>query len=911
MSSYIRPDGILDFERKYNNPLTGKPQGYFPNDHLEWWKKSPGRLNVYKERAKIFKGLHNNQVMLFTAGTGAGKTVIMPLLVLHYFNYEKIICTQPRKNLVDNQTEYSSFLLGVPVKIEDSKRNVLVPDTGLRYVGKKYGGGLELGWSTEDTKLLWATDAMIKVIITGGDEYLEDYNAILIDESHERSMHIDVLMGLCLKICKKRPEFKVVIMSATIDTEFFMNYFDRMGFSRNSIHIHVEGVGVKLPPGIKAVTDVFYDDIHPNADDIAPNSRIKTIIKELDNLLRDDNEMELIFGPDNYENYDIPRGAPKRFYKYGRDILVFAPTISNIDDIINAINANINEYKYKPKCVAYHGSISHTIEAQIAISGGALNNVDLMGTDTGKYDLKIIVATNSAEAGVTFGDPLAFVFESGLQNNAFFRPDKYLYETGIFDIAQDNIGQRRGRTGRINPGICRYMYTKKQYDSFKKYKDTDITQNDITSDILALMTTNSYNTVDKSIQFLKDMIEPVERYKEIIQVAYRNLLDNDFINKENGSINEFGKVCAKFGLYGFHIGKIIIMGYHLGILKEAIYMGAIIYGLDKFDEYLVKETDKKKIEERKIKMLENFINPLGDHLSMFNLFVEWLKVPEFQRELWEKTYNIEYIKLNMINNAVLDIARIFLQIKDDIMKLNLFYNADKYKFMIGGMNQDLDFLYNPNLLLNPHDIEINKTIIGGTNSNMLSTIFNKDIPIEDIINKAYKKKSPRKKEIEEKHKSPRKKEIEEKHKSPRKKEIEEKHKSPKNKEIEENIKEELYSDRFTFRYMFKDDKPLKLRGISKMNKIDRLYLATCFGFISTNVAIFNNQNKKSGNLYFVKYSNLQADIKNSVLHKYLKKTPKYVFYNKYNKVYSNKSLSLVSELLPEVISIINNFKYNI
>ena len=93
---------------------------------------------------------------------------------------------------------------------------------------------------------------MIKVLITGGDEYLEDYNAVLIDESHERSMHIDVLMALCLKICLKRPEFKVIIMSATIDTKFFMDYFARMGFAENSIHIHVDGVGVKLPPGIKS-----------------------------------------------------------------------------------------------------------------------------------------------------------------------------------------------------------------------------------------------------------------------------------------------------------------------------------------------------------------------------------------------------------------------------------------------------------------------------------------------------------------------------------------------------------------------------------------------------------------------------------------------------------------------------------
>ena len=95
-----------------------------------------------------------------------------------------------------------------------------------------------------------------------------------------------------------------------------------------------------------------------------------------------------------------------------------------------------------------------------------------------------------------------------------------------------------------------------------------------------------------------------------------------------------------------------------------------------------------------------------------------------------------------------------------------------------------------------------------------------------------------------------------------------------------------------------------------MNVIDRVYLATCFGFISTNVGIYNTSYENSKK-YIVKYSNIQPDIKNSVLHKYLKRMPKYIIYNKFNKSPYANSLSLVSELLPEVITIFNNFKYNV
>lgn len=950
MGKDIKPYGVLDLKGEYNNPLTGKPQAIYPNSYLNLWNGPVGNLNVFKKRNEIFKALDTNQVLLLTAGTGAGKTVIMPLLVLHYFDYGNIICTQPRKNLVDDQTNFSSFLLNVPIKIEtpeiDGERRVLVEDTGLRYVGKKYGGGLGPDWTTNDTKLLWATDAMIKVLITGGDELLENYNAILIDETHERSLHIDILIALCLNICTKRPDFKLIVMSATIDTELFMNYFARMGFSANSKHMHIEGVGVQLPPGIEPIKHEFYHI------DISNKKRIDLVAKEVDKLLKNNEIMDKIFSQENYADYSTPPKPLKRFYKYGRDILIFAPTMSKIAEIIDTLNENMSQYKYKPKCVAYNSKTSNTDEGKIAKIKGSLLSEDLMGNDVGKYDLKVIVATNTAEAGVTFDDPLAFVFETGLQNNEFFSAKEYVYENGLFDIAKDNIRQRAGRTGRINPGICRYMYSKDQYDAFKDFKDTDITLNDITSDVLAIMCIEDYNTVETSASFIKNMIEPIENYRDIINVAYRNLVIYDFIDNETKELNKFGKICAGFSLYGFQVGRIVIMGYHLGILLDAILMGAIVVSSIRQFKDLFGEINHNELNTQRLKMLQNFIHITGDHMSLFKLMKTWLEIPEYNKELWEEVYNVKYNELRNIKYAYLEIAKITLKLLPDISELNMFVHGERVG-MFGGNNTSYynemkAKLSNQSLLLN--------SVTGGnvsdtTFDNYQLTLddFNKDISISEIINTGHSNhiysneiKKERVKRVNIISKKDNKiindivkrvsvklnendkskvntsindiknathdTTVDKKKEKMKKKKKTQKVVSEEDKEIKKLLKQEINSDKFEFYNIYNKDIPIKLRYMNTYNKEERLLIALYFGLINQ-VGIRNTTKNKSS--YIIKNSSIEGTNSNSVLEIYLNRTPKYIIYNKFNKSKRGNILTLTTELPEQVIKLFNNLKFKV
>jgi glycosyltransferase involved in cell wall biosynthesis len=138
-------------------------------------------------------------------GTGAGKTVMMPKLMLHYFAYQKkVAITIPRKGITE-----SAGIFGA-----DALDCVLGNEVGYRH-------GSDKTKASPDTKLLYTTDGTIKAKITSSDPDLNEYHCLIIDEAHERNTNIDILFTLVKNVCKKRPEFKLIIMSATVDTNIF------------------------------------------------------------------------------------------------------------------------------------------------------------------------------------------------------------------------------------------------------------------------------------------------------------------------------------------------------------------------------------------------------------------------------------------------------------------------------------------------------------------------------------------------------------------------------------------------------------------------------------------------------------------------------------------------------------------
>ena len=198
--------GILDVKGVNLNPLTHKPYSEHYKTLASKWSKLP----TYEKRFDIINSIKNNQVTIIITATGTGKTVLVPKLALHYLKYNgKIGVTLPKQILTQQQAEYAAETLDVTVGIQ----------VGYQYKGsdKEYG-------DNNNMVLLYMTDGSI-VSQLMNNPLITNYDIIIIDEAHERKVQIDFLLYLLRNTLRKRPEFKLIIMSATINEKIFEDYY--------------------------------------------------------------------------------------------------------------------------------------------------------------------------------------------------------------------------------------------------------------------------------------------------------------------------------------------------------------------------------------------------------------------------------------------------------------------------------------------------------------------------------------------------------------------------------------------------------------------------------------------------------------------------------------------------------------
>ena len=245
--AFSLPIGIYDPYGDNFNPFTGKPYENIYRKEILELKKGPllgtkipktymglaynwSTLEVYKFLNPIINSIRNNQVTLIKAGTGVGKTVIVPKIALQAFNFQKkVICTVPKQKTARSSAKYSAECLDVNLGNE----------VGYYYMGDNK--------TQKNTKLIFTTPGSLKSKLTGDDPYLSEYSCVLIDEIHERSVQTDQLLLMMKGILEKRPEFRLILMSATVPMEVFKDYFTKnTNFTYNEISIEGKTFDVEI-----------------------------------------------------------------------------------------------------------------------------------------------------------------------------------------------------------------------------------------------------------------------------------------------------------------------------------------------------------------------------------------------------------------------------------------------------------------------------------------------------------------------------------------------------------------------------------------------------------------------------------------------------------------------------------------
>ncbi len=370
------------------------------------------KLPIYRSRKEILKAIAENQITIIESTTGSGKTTVLPLLLYEagYTQGGMIGITQPRRIATLSVSEF----IGQIVNKE--------PD----FVGYKMRFD---DTTTPATKIKIMTDGSLLQEMKS-DPYLSKYSIIMVDEAHERSLNIDFLLGILKKILTERKDFKVIISSATLNTQAFSEYF----FSAPVLRIDTPLYPVQ----------VIYD---PPKD------------KEMDSYLEKIEEI-------------IVHGVESRSMK---DALIFLPGEAYINGVYHLLMKNP---LLQRKCLflRLYGRLSRQEQARV-----------FLPTPRGKS--KIILSTNIAETSVTI-DGVEIVIDSGLSKLNYHNPLTFTSALEEVHISKASAAQRKGRAGRTRPGICYRLYAREEFDKKDNYTKEEIYRTDLAEVVLRMAELN-------------------------------------------------------------------------------------------------------------------------------------------------------------------------------------------------------------------------------------------------------------------------------------------------------------------------------------------------------------------------------------------------------------------------------------
>ena len=366
----------------------------------------PPGLPVSARAEDIIAALERHRVVVIAGETGSGKTTQLPKMCLAA-GLEKgkmIACTQPRRIAATSVSRRVAEELGELAPLVGYK---------IRFSDR----------TTPATKIKFLTDGML-LAEAGRDRHLRRYQYIIIDEAHERSLNIDFLLGILRRLLDRRRDLKVIISSATLDTEKFARHFP------DSAVIEVEG---KTFP-----VEVRYRPPDEDADEGLPEQVAAAVEEILD---------------------ESPHG----------DILAFLPTERDIMDTVELLRG-------------IHDDKEHLI---LPLFGR------LSGRDQGRIFApdrrrKIVVATNVAETSITVPG-IRSVIDSGLARISTYNPRARTTKLPVTRISRASAEQRKGRCGRIGPGICLRLYSEEDFESRPAFTPPEIQRANLADVILRMV----------------------------------------------------------------------------------------------------------------------------------------------------------------------------------------------------------------------------------------------------------------------------------------------------------------------------------------------------------------------------------------------------------------------------------------
>jgi ATP-dependent helicase HrpA len=372
-------------------------------------------LPIAREGERIIELIRNHQVVVIAGETGSGKTTQLPKLCLAAGRgvAGMIGCTQPRRIAAR----------AVARRVADELKTELG-----RGVGFQVRFNDQVG---EDTHIKFMTDGILLAEIAS-DRWLSAYDTIIVDEAHERSLNIDFLLGYLKQLLRKRRDLKVIVTSATIDTERFARHFD------DAPVISVEGRTYPVEVRYRPLEGEGHEGEEDRGGDRTVNDAIVGAIDEITRL--------------------DARG----------DVLVFLPGEREIRDAHQALERR----KYR--------------QTEVLPLYARLSNQDQDRVFNPGPSRRIVLATNVAETSLTV-PRIRYVVDPGFARVKRYSTRNKLDRLHIEPISQASANQRKGRCGRVAEGICYRLYAEADFQSRAEFTDPEIRRSSLGGVILRML----------------------------------------------------------------------------------------------------------------------------------------------------------------------------------------------------------------------------------------------------------------------------------------------------------------------------------------------------------------------------------------------------------------------------------------
>ena len=493
----------------------------------------PSELPVSAARHDIAKAVSSSQVVIVSGQTGSGKTTQLPKILLELgrgTHGRQIVHTQPRRLAARTVAERIASEMGV-------------------HLGDEIGYQVRFTDETSPkTRLRVVTDGILLAQIQR-DPQLRQYDTIVIDEAHERSLNIDFLLGYLTALLPKRRDLKLIITSATIDSVKFQEHFE------HALHEKVPVIEVS---GRTYPVQVVYEPLGT-----APALMRHVPGFETGAMPGEESYAELSAAPSDggrdrgssrEPDMDMPTAVARACAELiihsshergARDILVFASGERDIHEFENALRRH-----YGPRA----DDMRHPDAIEIMPLFARLSSKEQHRVFEPHTHQRIVIATNVAETSLTVPG-IRYVVDPGTARISRYSKTAKVQRLPIEPISQASADQRSGRCGRIADGIAIRLYSREDYETRPRFTEPEILRTSLGAVVLHMLSVGVARTAEDVTNF--GFIDPPDM--KAVSDGFNELTELKAIGRKRGEVTltHVGRQLARIPI-DVRLGRMVI-----------------------------------------------------------------------------------------------------------------------------------------------------------------------------------------------------------------------------------------------------------------------------------------------------------------------------------------------------------------